>query len=276
MKTGKKQFFHNHPILTMLLSMVLVPLYFLVVGVIQASVTMLLTGSREIGSLAGALVTIVASFLLLWFYQRKYYPDGRKFYHIQGFWPAFWSGWALTVVAVVSFLVERLTGKPMGSVLAAVILGIAPGIREELLCRIIPVSLLMRREDRKELITAAYLIPSLVFGLFHFVNLYSGADPILTLLQVAYATAVGLIFAAIYLKTGNLWVSILLHALLDFSAYLSADLQQTNGVLQASGSDEWIGYLVQLLYTAIFAANAFCLYRKNSREAIAQTWEKIC
>ncbi len=275
MKSEKTRFLQDHPILAMLLSMVLIQLYFLAVGVIQNIVAMLLTGGSQVSSIVDAVVTIVASLLLLWLYQRKYYPNGRKFFSTQGFGPSLLYGWGLLVVAVLSFSIARLTGNPMGNVFAAIILGIAPGIQEELLCRTIPISLLMKREDRRNLIPAVYIIPSLLFGLFHFLNLFSGADLILTLLQVAYATAVGLILASIYLKTGNLWITIALHSFMDFIAYLSLNMQQSDGILKASGSYEWVGYLVQLLYTVIFAINAFWLYRKSSREEIAQTWEDV-
>ncbi len=275
MKSEKTRFLQDHPILAMLLSMVLIQLYFLAVGVIQNIVAMLLTGGSQVSSIVDAVVTIASSLLLLWLYQRKYYPNGRKFFSTQGFGPSLLYGWGLLVVAVLSFSIARLTGNPMGNVFAAIILGIAPGIQEELLCRTIPISLLMKREDRRNLIPAVYIIPSLLFGLFHFVNLLSGADLILTLLQVAYATAVGLILASIYLKTGNLWITIALHSFMDFIAYLSLNMQQSDGILKPSGSYEWVGYLVQLLYTVIFAINAFWLYRKSSREEIAQTWEEI-
>ncbi len=275
MKSEKTRFLQDHPILAMLLSMVLIQLYFLAVGVTQNIVAMLLTGGSQVSSIVDAVVTIASSLLLLWLYQRKYYPNGRKFFSTQGFGPSLLYGWGLLVVAVLSFSIARLTGTPMGNVFAAIILGIAPGIQEELLCRTIPISLLMKREDRRNLIPAVYIIPSLLFGLFHFVNLFSGADLILTLLQVAYATAVGLILASIYLKTGNLWITIALHSFMDFVAYLSLNMQQSDGILKASGSYEWVGYLVQLLYTVIFAINAFWLYRKSSREEIAQTWEEI-
>lgn len=275
MKSEKIRFLQDHPILAMLLSMVLIQLYFLAVGVIQNIVAMLLTGGSQVSSIVDAVVTIASSLLLLWLYQRKYYPNGRKFFSTQGFGPSLLYGWGLLVVAVLSFSIARLTGTPMGNVFAAIILGIAPGIQEELLCRTIPISLLMKREDRRNLIPAVYIIPSLLFGLFHFVNLLSGADLILTLLQVAYATAVGLILASIYLKTGNLWITIALHSFMDFVAYLSLNMQQSDGILKASGSYEWVGYLVQLLYTVIFAINAFWLYRKSSREEIAQTWEEV-
>ncbi len=275
MKSEKIRFLQDHPILAMLLSMVLIQLYFLAVGVTQNIVAMLLTGGSQVSSIVDAVVTIASSLLLLWLYQRKYYPNGRKFFSTQGFGPSLLYGWGLLVVAVLSFSIARLTGTPMGNVFAAIILGIAPGIQEELLCRTIPISLLMKREDRRNLIPAVYIIPSLLFGLFHFVNLLSGADLILTLLQVAYATAVGLILASIYLKTGNLWITIALHSFMDFVAYLSLNMQQSDGILKASGSYEWVGYLVQLLYTVIFAINAFWLYRKSSREEIAQTWEEV-
>ena len=62
---------------------------------------------------------------------------------------------------------------------------------------------------------AAILISGLCFGLFH-LNLY----------QFFYATALGILFAAVIVKTGNLWHTIALHAAVNLSSTLLSYLAQ--------------------------------------------------
>ena len=66
---------------------------------------------------------------------------------------------------------------------------------------------------------------ALSFGLAHLGNLTH--QPLnATLFQVYYATAIGIFFAAIYLRTGSLWWTIILHCLVDFASVLLSQSTQ--------------------------------------------------
>ncbi len=58
----------------------------------------------------------------------------------------------------------------------------------------------------------AILASSLLFGLFHLVNLAIGQDWHITLFQVVNAGALGVFFCAIVLQSNSLWPAIVLHA----------------------------------------------------------------
>jgi membrane protease YdiL (CAAX protease family) len=67
-------------------------------------------------------------------------------------------------------------------------------------------------------IMRAVLMSSLVFGIVHLINLaVSPYAVISTLSQVAYSFLMGVFFSAVYLRSGNLWSVIALHALYDAS-----------------------------------------------------------
>ena len=69
------------------------------------------------------------------------------------------------------------------------------------------------------------LLSALSFGLAHLGNLTH--QPLnATLFQVYYATAIGIFFAAIYLRTGSLWWTIILHCLVDFASVLLSQSTQ--------------------------------------------------
>lgn len=59
-----------------------------------------------------------------------------------------------------------------------------------------------------------------IFGLIHLVNLFEGASPGAVVMQVGYSFLIGGMCAIAMLKTGSVWVPVLLHALYDFNGYL--------------------------------------------------------
>lgn len=60
------------------------------------------------------------------------------------------------------------------------------------------------------------IVSSVVFGLWHLVNLLDGASFGLTLLQVGYTTLVGAMLCVTVDKTNNVWLCVVIHALFDF------------------------------------------------------------
>ena len=97
--------------------------------------------------------------------------------------------------------------------LAGIIGGLAPAIFEEAIFRII--SLYFLKENGKSDI-AALVISSVVFGLVHLTNI-AGMDIVNVVVQAGYATVIGLVFGAVYLRSQDAFSIILLHFLIDFS-----------------------------------------------------------
>jgi len=67
---------------------------------------------------------------------------------------------------------------------------------------------------------ASVFTSALIFGLFHFVNIFTGAEVLTTLYQVIHAFAMGFLYASLRLKLGALWPLIILHAMWDFSFFI--------------------------------------------------------
>jgi membrane protease YdiL (CAAX protease family) len=70
--------------------------------------------------------------------------------------------------------------------------------------------------DRGDLFVAV-LGSSALFGLVHLLNLTAGAGLVPTFLQVGYSFGMGMLWAVVYLKTGNLLYPMILHALYNFT-----------------------------------------------------------
>ncbi len=85
---------------------------------------------------------------------------------------------------------------------------ICVGILEELIFRSFLMKALLHKGP-----TIAIAISTLIFGLFHALNLIFGADLVPTLLQVMYSMAFGFMCCAFFYKTKNIIPCIVCHAL---------------------------------------------------------------
>lgn len=67
----------------------------------------------------------------------------------------------------------------------------------------------------------AVIISSLLFGMMHLLNVAAGANLAVTLLQIVYAVAIGMMYAALALRTQTIIPLIVTHGLTDFFGYLA-------------------------------------------------------
>ena len=75
----------------------------------------------------------------------------------------------------------------------------------------------------KDNLKLAIVISSVTFGMGHIVNLLNGSDLIPTLLQIAYATAIGFLFTIIFLKGKSLWPCIIAHSFVNASSAFAVE-----------------------------------------------------
>lgn len=98
---------------------------------------------------------------------------------------------------------------------------IATGVFEELAFRGLIFNLMeMRLSDRKCGTLIAALGSSALFGAMHIFNILGGADVGATLLQTGYAFLLGMMFSAMLLKTGNVWLCAATHAVFNIGGQL--------------------------------------------------------
>ncbi|MBY9020823.1 MAG: CPBP family intramembrane metalloprotease, partial [Candidatus Lokiarchaeota archaeon] len=91
------------------------------------------------------------------------------------------------------------------------ILMLIPGIWEEVSFRGVISTLNLRKYSR----TTVLIVVSILFGLFHYLNLIAGNDLVSTGIQVIYASLLGFLFGYLFIKTKSLIPSIIVHYLID-------------------------------------------------------------
>lgn len=220
--------------------------------------------ARGIVTAAASLVMAVA----FWIYFRR---DGYKgILNGHKFFLAFLLMLPFLIVhyagSVVSWMQFGFSGKIVLSLLAA----LAPGFGEEMAFRGLAVANFMRGVKDGKRINFIFWLSSIVFGLTHIFNITSGGDVLSCAIQSVYAIGVGMIFCAVFLRTGNLWPVMIAHASVDFMEFLRGDLAESGGVMTGLGTGDWI----TVAASCVGAVIALILINKKHDEEIIALWRK--
>ena len=137
------------------------------------------------------------------------------------------------------------------------------GVAEEFLFRgVIAETLLEHFGTSRAGVWKACLLSGVLFGAAHLTNLSSSA-PFGVLMQCAFSASLGALFAAIYFRTGNLWVTVFLHGAMDIASMLIGGLYGTTTL-----SESVSGYDASMLLTVVvyLLPVAFLLRKKKLPE----------
>ena len=146
------------------------------------------------------------------------------------------------------------------------------GVAEEFIFRgVIAQSLLERFGTGRAGVWKACLLSGLLFGAAHLTNLLSSA-PFGVLMQCVFAASLGTLFAAIYFRTGNLWVTVFLHGAMDIASMLVGGLYGTEDVAESiSGYDASM-----MLSILIYLIPTLFLLRKKKIGEVALYFGRDC
>ena len=165
-------------------------------------------------------------------------------------WEKSFTGLVL-VLPALGFTVWNLAYNLLGGCLmvgpsdlpAALVMGLAPGLLEELVFRGVTIDALKRggSSDMRTLVLSA-----LLFAAAHLTNIV-GLDIVSVIIQVSYSLIVGLVFGAVYLASGDIVSVILGHASIDIASQLFATHPASTPVPQV------VAFMVLLVAEASYA-----------------------
>jgi len=102
---------------------------------------------------------------------------------------------------------------------------LAIGLFEELAFRgVIFLMFAEKRHTTRKGLFRSLILTSAVFGGVHLVNLFMGAGIGGVILQIGYSFLIGAMCAVVLLRTRNIWICVLLHAIYDFCGTLMPTL----------------------------------------------------
>lgn len=174
-----------------------------------------------------------------------------------GMYPLFFIGY--TFFGTLAFGRPDTPLLPLPRILTFLLNMILVGVAEELVFRgIIAQTLLERYGTARAGVWKACLVSGVLFGAAHLSNLL-GSEPFGVLMQCVFAGSLGVLFAAIYFRTGNLWVLVFLHGAQDAASLLAGGLYGTENMSTAVSSYD----STMLLSVLVYLIPTFFLLRKK-------------
>ena len=186
-----------------------------------------------------------------------------------GMYPLFFIGY--TTVGTLAFDRPDTPLLPLPRILTFMLNMILVGVAEELVFRgIIAQTLLERYGTARAGVWKACLVSGVLFGAAHLSNLL-GSAPFGVLMQCVFAASLGVMLAAIYFRTGNVWVTVFLHSAMDIAAMLIGGLYGTTSVAESvSGYDA-----SRLVSVAVYLIPTVFLLRKKKLPEVQLFWGGI-
>ena len=173
---------------------------------------------------------------------------------------------AATMVLTVLTTPDGFSKIPVPT-LSALITAVYAGINEEVTDRAIPLAVMMRNKPTSRRIRLSALVSTLVFSLLHAVNILQGQSVPDTIAQIIFAAGMGLFFAVVYLRTGSILLTIVIHTLHDYGAYfvLSFDATEASPIVTLlSLAAQYLPFVLGIL-----------MLRRKHHPAIIDTWSRI-
>ena len=158
-----------------------------------------------------------------------------------------------------------------GLEICVVLLGwLGVGFREEILYRGVNLNAIARKYgNTTKGLWITLLTSGVLFGAIHLSNVFHGLSFTAALTQALSAVVGGILFGAIYLRGGNIWVMALLHALNDIAPVVNYAF--TNAAENLTEVQVVSNHRLGLIQIIFFAGNlllAAFLLRKSKRQKI--------
>lgn len=216
------------------------------------------------------LFAAIAGVLMLFLFQWWFKDDFRGCYSGKWIDKGMRIPFLIVVAAALGIILEGyIVNGIKAPTLTAITGSLMAGIVEEVAFRMIPISLAMRRGSEKKNICIAIIVSTILFGLIHVGNISAGQSAVGTLLQVVNAIGLGVFLGAIYLRTGNLLITMIYHTVYDFLVFLQAG---ADGLIVDMGKTATVDNAFMLVFTVItFGCGLWLL--KGSSQTIAEVWD---
>lgn len=148
----------------------------------------------------------------------------------------------------------------------------AVGFVEEFVFRgaIFPLCIKAFKKTNRPIVLSA-IVSSLMFGIVHFVNLFSQPENIMGITsQVFFATSIGVFFCGLMVRTENIVIPCIIHALVNFS-FGADELVQTSEELTHTGIEagiNWGSLVPTTLFFTFILLGGIYMIRKSDKKII--------
>ncbi len=226
----------------------------------------------ERGTLA-SVASIIGSFVVLLFWYKRWSPE----FHAKPGKGSFVKALQLSAMIVVYWVLVFgcfgvvAKGFPFAALnFSSIVMALMAGISEEILFREITVSYMTKRWNTEKMIPWLAAISAVMFGVTHITNAVTGMGLGNALFQACLTFLIGYFFTAVYLRTGNVWGVVIIHAVHDLLAFSSNNALNAVGV---TAFPIWVTVLIVVVEAGL-AVYGFYLLRKEKRSDIIALWKE--
>lgn len=134
----------------------------------------------------------------------------------------------MQIIVLLSFFVtaaedSATVWNSWDGILMGLLFVIGIGVREECVFRGTIQNILAKKYASSiKGIWITAIVSAVIFGLIHLFNILAGVDAVPAIIQSLTNFGIGLFYAALYLRSGNIWVMISIHALTDTAGLASS------------------------------------------------------
>lgn len=214
------------------------------------------------GLIFGAIIT---SIIYVYIFKIK------DFFSFSKFNLAFILACPLILYILVSLFDSNLTIPTVNTLLIGILLGLGPGVSEEILFRGILISYLMKFFKNSKAIYGVLIFSALLFGLIHVTNVFVGAPLDSSIFQAFYTFSMGIILGAVYLRTGNIWIPIIFHSLIDI---IGISFFNNQSMIIQTGFVFDIVSILTIIVSIICIVLGLYYVRSAKHEEILEVWEE--
>lgn len=153
----------------------------------------------------------------------------------------------------------------------------AVGILEEFAFRgaVFPLFIKSLKETKRPILMGAVL-SSLMFGLVHFINLFSQPENLIGITsQVFFATSIGVFFCGLMVRTENILIPCIIHALINFSFgadELRKPIEEVSTIEETTGIN-WSSVIPTTIFFLLIFIGGVYMIVKTDKESILSKLE---
>lgn len=152
-----------------------------------------------------------------------------------------------------------------------ILFGFVPAFTEEILFRGMIIPNWMRIYNNSKGIWISLICSSVIFSAAHIGNVFSGANLGMSIFQASYTLSLAFLLAATLIRTGNLWMPIIIHGLMDLTSFMS-DIALEQGLVQTQNFEFSPVLIPFFVICAGFILYGFWLCRPKKHEQICKLW----
>lgn len=239
---------------------------FIVCNIVSSIISPIFATLGQEAMLPGLIVgSIITALLYIYIFKIK------GFFSFSNFNLAFILTCPLILYIIISIFDSNIVIPTIDVLLMGILLALGPGISEEILFRGIMISYLMKFFRNSKSIYGILILSALIFGLIHIANVVVGAPLDSSIFQAFYTFALGIMFGAVYLRTGNLLVPIIFHSIIDIIGI--SFFNDTSAIIHTGFVFDF-GAVITIIVSIAIIILGFYYVRSAKHDEIIAVWNE--